>query len=91
MGKMGYIHYLCEAGNRKELIEEVGSTKMADDFLEAHKQIRLRKDEAAFDKLNEICDENIEDVKKDVKKAKEESKGIDKDLNLLFKDIKRMN
>ena len=91
MGKMGYIHYLCEAGNRKELIEEVGSAKIADGFLEAHKQIRLRKDEAAFDKLNEICDESIEDVKKDVKKAKKDSRGITKDLRLLFKDIKRMN
>tara|TARA_R100000656_G_scaffold11363_1_gene12095 strand:- start:344 stop:619 length:276 start_codon:yes stop_codon:yes gene_type:complete len=91
MGKMGYIHYLCETDNRKELIEEVGSTEIADQFLFAHKQIRLRKDEAAFDKLNEIVDDTIEEVKDDVKKAKEESKGIDKELNLLFKDIERMN
>ena len=40
MGKMGYIHYLCENNDRKELIEELGSTEMADGFLQAHQEMR---------------------------------------------------
>ena len=63
MGKMGYIHYLCEQGNRKELIEELGSTKMADGFLEAHKEMRNKANTVAFGKLNEIVDNSIKEHK----------------------------
>ena len=91
MGKMGYIHYLCEADNRKELIEELGSIEMADGFLRAHKEIRLKKDSNAFSKLNEIVDKSIKIVEKDIGKAKEESKNVKTDLDMLFKDIHRIN
>ena len=43
MGKMSYIHHLCETNNKKELIEELGSTQMAEGFLEAHKEMRNKK------------------------------------------------
>ena len=55
MGKMSWISHLCETGNRKELIEEVG-IELADDFLKAHNQMRNNKDNPAYDKLNEIHD-----------------------------------
>ena len=89
MGRMGYIHYLCENDDRKELIEELGSTKMADGFLEAHREMRLQTNNKAFDKLNEIVDESVKEVEQNVNKAKESSKGVKQDLDMLFKDIKR--
>ena len=91
MSKMSYISYLCETGNEKELIEELGSSIIAKEWMIAHNNMRENKDHPAFKVLNEITDESIKEAKKDLKKAKEESKGIDKDLNLLFKDIERMN
>ena len=54
MGKMSWISYLCESGNREELIEEVGSVEIADEFLRAHNQMRERKEEPAFKVLNKI-------------------------------------
>ena len=89
MGKMGYIHYLCENNNRKELIEELGSTEMADGFLRAHKEIRLRANDKAFKVLNGIVDESIKETKQDVSKAKKDGKGVKQDLDMLFKDIER--
>ncbi len=89
MSKMGYIHYLCEEGNRKELIEELGSVEMADGFLQAHKEIRSKQDSNAFGKLNEIVDESIKIVEEDIGKAKKESKNVKTDLDMLFKDIHR--
>jgi len=91
MSKMGYIHYLCEEGIRKELIEELGSVEMADGFLQAHNQIRSKKDSSAFGKLNEIVDKSLKIVKENIGKAKEESKNVKTDLDMLFKDINRTN
>ena len=89
MGKMGYIHYLCENDDRKGLIEELGNTEMADGFLQAHKEMRLQTNNKAFDKLNEIVDESVKEVEQDVNKAKESSKDVKQDLDVLFKDIQR--
>ncbi len=61
MGKMSYIHHLCETNNKKELIEELGSTQMADGFLEAHKEMRGARESVAFGKLNEIVDNSIDE------------------------------
>jgi len=60
MSKMSYIHYLCEKEDKKALIEELGSTEMANGFLEAHKEIRLKKETDAFSKLNNILDSSID-------------------------------
>ena len=65
MGKMSYIHHLCETNNKKELIEELGSTQMAEGFLEAHKEMRNKKHNKAFAKLNEIVDNSIKEHKKE--------------------------
>ena len=86
MGRMSYIHYLCEKEDRKGLIEEVG-IEMADGFLEAHKEMRLQKNNPAFDTLNKIVDESL---KTDVKTAKKQSKGVKKELDIMFKDIQRL-
>ena len=58
---MSYIHHLCETDNKKELIEELGSTRMAEGFLEAHKEMRFQKNNKAFGKLNEIVDDSIDE------------------------------
>tara|TARA_Y100000034_G_C6614053_1_gene267531 strand:- start:286 stop:561 length:276 start_codon:yes stop_codon:yes gene_type:complete len=91
MGKMGYIHYLCEKDDRDGLIEELGSIEMADGFLRAHKEIRLKQDSQAFGKLNEMVDKSVKEVEQDIDKAKEDSKNVKTDLDMLFKDIERMN
>ncbi len=62
MSKMGWISYLCETGNKKELIEEVG-IELAEGFLKAHNQMRENKENPAYDKLNEIHDEMQREVK----------------------------
>ena len=62
MGKMSWISYLCESGNTKELIEEVGE-EIANQFLHAHNQMRNNRDNPAYDKLNEIHDEMQKEVK----------------------------
>jgi len=59
MGKMSYIHHLCETNNKKALVEELGSTRMAEGFLEAHKEMRNKKYNKAFGKLNEIVNDSI--------------------------------
>ena len=61
MGKMSYIHHLCETDNKKELIEELGSTRMAEGFLEAHKEMRNKADTTAFGKLNELVDDSLDE------------------------------
>ena len=76
MGKMGYIHYLCEADNRKELIEEVGSIEMADSLLASHREIRiaqemikmwdgLEENNISFNELNEMVNNSIKEIDKD--------------------------
>tara|TARA_R100000353_G_scaffold126625_1_gene89914 strand:+ start:1339 stop:1632 length:294 start_codon:yes stop_codon:yes gene_type:complete len=75
MSKMSWISHLCETGNRKELIEEVG-IELADDFLKAHNQMRDNKDNPAYDKLNEIHDEMQKEVKDEqVSSLRLQSKG----------------
>ena len=53
MGKMSWIAYLAESGNKKELMEEVSgiasmtgktSTEVADEFIKAAKTIKENKD-----------------------------------------------
>lgn len=61
MGKMSYIHHLCETDNKKELIEELGSTRIAEGFLEAHKEMRDKADTVAFGKLNELVDNSLDE------------------------------
>ena len=61
MSKISWISHLCETGNIKELIEEVG-IELADDFLKAHKQMRENRDSPAYEKLNEIHDEMQKEV-----------------------------
>tara|TARA_R100000152_G_C6750249_1_gene173878 strand:- start:870 stop:1112 length:243 start_codon:yes stop_codon:yes gene_type:complete len=62
MGKMSYISYLCESGNKKELAEEVG-IEMADEFMKAHNKMRENRDNPAYQKLNDIHDEMQKEVK----------------------------
>ena len=58
---MSWISYLCESGNTKELIEEVGE-ELANQFLHAHNQMRNRKNEPAFKVLNKIHDNMQKEV-----------------------------
>ena len=44
MSKMGYIAYLAENNMRDELVEEVGSSIIADGFIEAAEQIEKNKE-----------------------------------------------
>lgn len=70
MSKMSWIAHLCEAGDRKALIEELYTTdltaltsktveEVADGFIKAHNTIKKRKNEDAYSKLNEIQNEII--------------------------------
>ena len=59
MGRMSYIHYLCEIKDRKALMEEVGSEEMANGFLEAHDVMRNNKDKEEYKQLNHIVDKSI--------------------------------
>ena len=61
MSKMSWISYLCENDLKDELIEEVG-VEFAIGFLEAHKQMRERKNEPAFKVLNKIHNEMQKEV-----------------------------
>ena len=54
MSRMPYIAKLAEEGNLKELTEEVGSVEVAQGFIDAVSEIRKKKDNPAFEKLNEI-------------------------------------
>ena len=56
MSKMSWISHLCENNLKDELIKEVG-VDFAIGFLEAHKQMREKKNEPAFKVLNNIHDE----------------------------------
>jgi len=54
MSRMPYIAKLAEDKNLKELTEEVGSVEVAQGFIDAVREIRLQKNNPAFEKLNEI-------------------------------------
>ena len=56
MSKMSWISYLCESGNKKQLVEEIGE-ELANQFLHAHNQMRENRDNPVYDKLNKIHDE----------------------------------
>ena len=56
MSKMSWISYLCESGNKKQLVEEIGE-ELANQFLHAHNQMRENRNNPAYDKLNKIHDE----------------------------------
>tara|TARA_R110002020_G_scaffold256273_2_gene469919 strand:- start:21180 stop:21446 length:267 start_codon:yes stop_codon:yes gene_type:complete len=69
MGTMSWIAHLCETGKRDELIIEVedlanqlntSAEEVADGFLDAHRNMRYRKDEESFKVLNEITDKMLE-------------------------------
>jgi len=59
MARMPYIAYLAEKGNLKELAEEVGSTEMAQGFINAVEEMKKNKDKPAYKKLNEIHDKAV--------------------------------
>ena len=61
MSKMSWISHLCETGNKKELIEEVGK-ELADGFLKAHNKMRDNRNNPAYDKLNKIHDEMQKEI-----------------------------
>ena len=65
MSKMSWISYLCENNLKDELIDFVG-LGLAEGFIEAHEQMRERKNEPAFKVLNEIHN----DMQKEVHDAK---------------------
>ena len=57
VSRMPWIAKLADDGNLKELTEELGSSQMAEGFIEAAKTIRDNKDKPEYKKLNEIHDE----------------------------------
>ena len=59
MARMPYIAYLAEKGNLKELAEEVGSTEMAQGFINAVEEMKKNKDKPAYKKPNEIHDKAV--------------------------------
>jgi hypothetical protein len=59
---MPYIAKLAEEGNLKELIEEVGNEEVAQGFIDAVQEIKLQKNNPAFDKLNEIQVDMVKDA-----------------------------
>ena len=78
MGKMSYIAYLAENGNKKELMEEVGAiasatgntvADIADGFIEAVKTIKKNKNKPAYKNLNKIQKEMIKDATNKISSA----------------------
>ena len=61
MGKMGYIAYLAENDMRDELISEVGSTRIADGFINAATQIRNNKESESYKVLNKLQQQHVEE------------------------------
>ena len=70
MSKMGYIAYLAENNMRDELIEEVGSIRMADGFIQASKQIEKNKENKAYKVLYGLQQENIKKGEKENERRK---------------------
>lgn len=91
MSAMGYIHYLCETNNLKELIEEVGNDEVAKQFMDAHKQMRDNRDTKEYSVLNEITDKSIEKYKEDEAQGKIDSKKAVVEINNMIKDVRRAN
>tara|TARA_Y100000296_G_C5119430_1_gene229566 strand:+ start:161 stop:379 length:219 start_codon:yes stop_codon:yes gene_type:complete len=70
MSKMGYIAYLAENNMRDELIEEVGSTRMADGFIQASKQIEKNKENKAYKVLYSLQQEHVKEGEKENERRK---------------------
>ena len=70
MGKMGYIAYLAENNMRDELISEVGSSRVADGFIEAATQIRENKERESYKVLNKLQQQHVEDGEKEHERHK---------------------
>ena len=69
MGKMGYIAYLAENNMKEELIAELGSSRIADGFIEAANQIRENKENEAYKALNKLQQQHIEEYESVNKKG----------------------
>ena len=78
MGKMSWIAYLAESGNKKELMEEVSgiasktgrtSTEVADEFIKAAKTIKENKDKPAYKQLHKKQTEMIKHATKTISAA----------------------
>jgi hypothetical protein len=91
MGKMSYIHYLCEKENLKELIEEVGSEVIAKQFIDAHRIMRENRDTVAFKNLNKIADEGIQEYNDNPDGVKKEGQDARVELSNMFNDVVRPN
>lgn len=91
MSAMGYIHYLCETENMKELVEEVGNYTIAEQFMDAHKQMRENRNKKEYSVLNEITDKSIEKYKKDEAQGRIDSKKAVVEINNMIKDVRRAN
>jgi len=87
MGKMSYIHYLCEKEDRNTLLEELGNEEMVDSFLEAHRNVRNNKNKEPYKKLNNMISESINYHKENKKKSMKESKGAIEFIINSIKDI----
>tara|TARA_R100000656_G_C3935377_1_gene125726 strand:- start:3 stop:455 length:453 start_codon:yes stop_codon:yes gene_type:complete len=88
MTKMPYISKLAEEGNLEELTAELGNTKVAQGFIDAHKEMRLQKDNPAFKKLNEIHDNMIHEEEEKMIKEAETNLEIVQEIEDEHKSIK---
>ena len=70
MSKMGYIAYLAENNMRDELVEEVGSSRIADGFIEAAEQIEKNKEKEAYKVLYKLQQQHIEEGEKEHERRK---------------------
>jgi len=91
MGKMSYIHYLCEKQDEDGLLEETGSEHLAKHFLKAHQNMRENKDNPEFKVLNKIVDKSIEEYENNPQAVKLEGKNATADMIDMIKDIRRPN
>ena len=69
MGKMGYIAYLAENNMKEELIAELGSSRIANGFIEAANRIRENKENEAYKVLNKLQQQHIEEYESVNKKG----------------------
>ena len=70
MSKMGYIAYLAENNMRDELVEEVGSSRIADGFIEAAEHIEKNKEKEAYKVLYKLQQQHIEEGEKEYERRK---------------------
>ena len=67
---MRYIAYLAENNMRDELVEEVGSSRIADGFIEAAEQIEKNKEKEAYKVLYKLQQQHIEEGEKEYERRK---------------------